>query len=93
MKNISEAGLPYSFHYQIHSHNGLNGSEREAHVHIYSHKRGVAVKYRIEDPIKQIEGNKLPPSDSKAIEAWVFTNRFALRTEWDAASDPYGGRN
>ena len=95
MKYISEKYLPDSFHYQIHSHNGLNGPEHEAHVHIYSKKHSVEVKYSLNTGCK-IEGEygrRITKDDIKAIENWVSDNLRDLNDEWDRADDPNGGRN
>ncbi len=87
-KYVSESGLPYGVHYQIHSHNGLNGKEREAHVHIRG--KGCDVKYSLNTG-KKIEGEFGSVSE-KDIERWVNNHLSELMDEWDDADDPKGGR-
>ena len=94
MKGISERDLPESFHYQIHSHNGLNGQEHEAHVHIYSRRYGIEVKYSLNSGVK-IEGEYTRAVTRKqiiSIEEWVSQNLPLLRREWAEADSPNGGR-
>lgn len=87
-KQISEAGLPYGIHYQIHSHNGLQGPERIPHVHIKG--KGCEVKYSLIDA-SYIEGS-FNGADESSISRWVRDNLYDLKIEWDRADDPAGGR-
>lgn len=87
-KYVNESGLPYGVHYQIHSHNGLNGKEREAHVHISG--KGCNVKYSLNTG-RYIEGT-FGSSSEKDIERWVNNHLSELMEEWDMADDPKGGR-
>ena len=94
MKGISTYGLPYGFSYQIHGHNGLNGSEREAHVHI---RKGssFAVSISLSDGRSILAGEaqfaELSKRDRDDILSWVSSNLSALRKEWDDADDPASG--
>lgn len=87
-KYVSEYGLPYGIHYKIHSHNGLNGREREAHVHIEG--KGCNVKYSLNTG-RYIEGT-FGSASERDIETWVNDNLYALKEEWNLADDPMGGR-
>lgn len=86
-KNISEADLPFGVHYQIHSHNGLNGREREAHVHFHGK---CDVKYSLNSG-RYIQGS-FNSVKKASIDRWVMEHLTELRSEWDAADSPVGGR-
>ena len=86
-KYVSESDLPYGVHYQIHSHNGLNGREHEPHVHFHGR---CEVKYNLRTG-SYIEGSFSGVSE-KEISNWVNDHIDALMREWDMADDPRGGR-
>lgn len=87
-KSINENGLPYGVHYQVHSHNGLNGREHEPHVHIAG--KGCDVKYSIVSG-RFIEG-KFGSASERDIEHWVNNHLKELMQAWNDADDPSGGR-
>lgn len=88
MKYVSEYGLPYGVHYHIDSHNGYNGCEHEAHVHIRG--KDCDVKYSLRTG-RYMEG-RFGSADDDDIESWVNHNISALYDEWNASNDPAGGR-
>lgn len=87
MKYVSESGLPYGIHYQIHSHNGLNGREHEPHVHFHGR---CEVKFSLSTG-RYIEGSFNGVSE-KEITNWVNDHLSDLVYEWEKADDPHGGR-
>ena len=78
---------PYGISYNIHGHNGYNGSERIPHVHVTCQGKRISVSLQngyIIAGAGQLDRNK-----EKEVLAWVSSNMSALWREWESKSDPY----
>ena len=69
---------PSGFSYNIHGHNGMNGSERIPHVHVLWLLNG-----------EYLAGeDDLDRNKSKEVQEWVLRNLSALMEEWNSKDDP-----
>ena len=77
---------PSGFSYNIHGHNGMNGSERIPHVHVLCQGKRVSLSL--------LNGEYLAGEDdlgrnkSKEVQEWVLRNLSALMEEWNSKDDP-----
>lgn len=78
---------PYGISYNIHGHNGYNGSERIPHVHIMCQGRRISVS--LQDGSIIAGSGQLDRNKEREVLNWVSSHLYELKAEWDSKSDPY----
>ena len=84
---MSKIRTPDGVSYNIHGHNGCNGSERIPHVHIMCQGKRISVSLqtgRIIAGAGSMDRNK----EALVLE-WVQDNLYELNREWESKSDEH----
>lgn len=77
---------PYGISYNIHGHNGYQGSERIPHVHIMC--QGCRISVSLEDCSIIVGEGQMDRNKEKEVLRWVSDNLYELKEEWKEKSDP-----
>ena len=78
---------PYGISYKIHGHNGENGIERIPHCHVMC--QGYRISISLNDGSIIAGSGQIDRNKEREILAWISSNLYELRKEWDEKSDPH----